>query len=130
MAAPSWSSRRPCRSTRWKRSISHVDFLIVKKGEKVTVDVPVVTEGELAPGGNLLETLLNTISVETEATHIPTEVTVSIAGLEAGATVHASDLVLPQGTTLAVDGETPVLQVVAPQAEELTAEAAAEGTEA
>ncbi|WP_329195866.1 MULTISPECIES: 50S ribosomal protein L25/general stress protein Ctc [unclassified Streptomyces] len=113
-----------------KRSISHVDFLIVKKGEKVTVDVPVVTEGELAPGGNLLETLLNTISVETEATHIPTEVTVSIAGLEAGATVHASDLVLPQGTTLAVDGETPVLQVVAPQAEEPAAEAAAEGTEA
>ncbi|MEU7066542.1 50S ribosomal protein L25/general stress protein Ctc [Streptomyces sp. NPDC053429] len=112
-----------------KRSISHVDFLIVKKGEKVTVDVPVVTEGELAPGGNLLETLLNTISVETEATHIPTEVTVSIAGLEAGATIHASDLVLPQGTTLAVDGETPVLQVVAPQAEEPAAEAA-EGTEA
>ncbi|MEV7521709.1 50S ribosomal protein L25/general stress protein Ctc [Streptomyces sp. NPDC091371] len=113
-----------------KRSISHVDFLIVKKGEKVTVDVPVVTEGELAAGGNLLETLLSTVSVEAEATHIPTEITVSIAGLEAGATVHASDLVLPAGTTLAVDGETAVLQVVAPQAEEPAAEAAAEGTEA
>ncbi|MET9886614.1 50S ribosomal protein L25/general stress protein Ctc [Streptomyces sp. NPDC006430] len=111
-----------------KRSLTHVDFLIVKKGEKVTVEVAVVTEGELAPGGNLLETLLNTISVETEATHIPTEVTVSIAGLEAGASIHAKDLVLPAGTTLAVDGETPVLQVVAPQAEESAAEA--EGTEA
>lgn len=112
-----------------KRSISHVDFLIVKKGEKVTVDVAIVTEGELAVGGNMLETLQNTISVEAEATHIPTEVTVSIAGLEAGATIHAKDLVLPAGTTLAVDGDVAVLQVVAPQAEEPAAEAA-EGTEA
>ncbi|MET9692724.1 50S ribosomal protein L25/general stress protein Ctc [Streptomyces sp. NPDC006514] len=112
-----------------KRSISHVDFLIVKKGEKVTVDVAIVTEGDLAAGGNLLETLQNTISVEAEATHIPTEVTVSIEGLEAGATIHASDLVLPAGTTLAVDGDIAVLQVVAPQAEEPAAEAA-EGTEA
>ncbi|KOG44022.1 50S ribosomal protein L25/general stress protein Ctc [Streptomyces sp. NPDC059558] len=112
-----------------KRSISHVDFLIVKKGEKVTVDVAIVTEGELAAGGNLLETLQNTISVEAEATHIPTEVTVSIEGLEAGATIHAKDLVLPTGTTLAVDGDIAVLQVVAPQAEEPAAEAA-EGEEA
>ncbi|MFF4852357.1 50S ribosomal protein L25/general stress protein Ctc [Streptomyces sp. NPDC001194] len=112
-----------------KRSISHVDFLIVKKGEKVTVEVAVVTEGELAPGANMLETLLNTITVEAEATHIPTEVTVSIAGLEAGASIHAKDLVLPAGTTLAVDGDTAVLQVVAPQAEEPAAEAA-EGEEA
>ncbi|MCC0097797.1 50S ribosomal protein L25/general stress protein Ctc [Streptomyces flavotricini] len=112
-----------------KRSISHVDFLIVKKGEKVTVEVAVVTEGDLAPGNNMLETLLNTITVEAEATHIPTEVTVSIAGLEAGASIHAKDLVLPAGTTLAVDGDTAVLQVVAPQAEEPAAEAA-EGDEA
>ncbi|MEV7544963.1 50S ribosomal protein L25/general stress protein Ctc [Streptomyces sp. NPDC089915] len=107
-----------------KRTLTHVDFLIVKKGEKVTVEVPVVTEGDLAAGGNLLETLLTTVAVEAEATHIPTEITVSIAGLEAGATVHASDLVLPAGTALAVDGETAVLQVVAPQAEEPAAEAA------
>ncbi|GHE55522.1 50S ribosomal protein L25/general stress protein Ctc [Streptomyces vinaceus] len=113
-----------------KRSVSHVDFLIVKKGEKVTVEVAVVTEGDLAPGNNMLETLLNTITVEAEATHIPTEVTVSIAGLEAGASIHAKDLVLPAGTTLAVDGETAVLQVVAPQAEEPAAEAATEGDEA
>ncbi|KIX78804.1 50S ribosomal protein L25/general stress protein Ctc [Streptomyces sp. JL4002] len=111
-----------------KRTLTHVDFLIVKKGEKVTVEVPVVTEGDLAAGGNLLETLLAAVSVEAEATHIPTEITVSIEGLEAGATVHASDLKLPAGTTLAVDGETAVLQVVAPQAEEPAAEA--EGDEA
>ncbi|MFF3861668.1 50S ribosomal protein L25/general stress protein Ctc [Streptomyces sp. NPDC002209] len=113
-----------------KRTLTHVDFLIVKKGEKVTVEVAVVTEGDLAAGNNMLETLLTTISVEAEATHIPTEVTVSIEGLEAGATIHASDLVLPAGTTLAVDGETAVLQVVAPQAEEPAAEAATEGAEA
>lgn len=76
----------------------------------------------------MLETLQNTISVEAEATHIPTEVTVSIAGLEAGDTIHAKDLVLPSGTTLAVDGDIAVLQVVAPQAEEPSAEA--EGEEA
>ncbi|MER5929644.1 50S ribosomal protein L25/general stress protein Ctc [Streptomyces sp. NPDC002054] len=114
-----------------KRTISHVDFLIVKKGEKVTVEVPVQTEGELAAGANMLETLLTTITVEAEATHLPEAVTVSIEGLEAGAAIHAKDLVLPKGTTLAVDGETAVLQVVAPQAEEPAAEAAeAEGTEA
>ncbi|THA81373.1 50S ribosomal protein L25/general stress protein Ctc [Streptomyces sp. A0592] len=109
-----------------KRTLTHVDFLIVKKGEKVVVEVPVVTEGDLAAGGNLLETLLTTISVEAEATHIPTEITVSIEGLEAGTAVHASDLKLPAGTTLAVDGETAVLQVVAPQAEEPAAEAEGE----
>ncbi|MFJ6797815.1 50S ribosomal protein L25/general stress protein Ctc [Streptomyces sp. NPDC091268] len=111
-----------------KRSLSHVDYLIVKKGETVTVDVAIVTEGELAAGGNMLETLQNTISVEAEATHIPTEVTVSIAGLQAGDTIHAKDLVLPTGTKLAVDGDIAVLQVVAPQAEEPAADA--EGTEA
>ncbi|MGW6708621.1 50S ribosomal protein L25/general stress protein Ctc [Streptomyces sp. NPDC054956] len=111
-----------------KRSVSHVDFLIVKKGEKVTVDVAIVTEGDLAAGGNMLETLQNTISVEAEATHIPTEVTVSIAGLEAGATIHAKDLVLPAGTTLAVDGDIAVLQVIGASTEEPAAEA--EGTEA
>ncbi|MER7733227.1 50S ribosomal protein L25/general stress protein Ctc [Streptomyces erythrochromogenes] len=109
-----------------KRTLTHVDFLIVKKGEKVVVEVPVVTEGDLAAGGNLLETLLTAVSVEAEATHIPSEITVSIEGLEAGATVHASDLKLPAGTALAVDGETAVLQVVAPQAEEPAAEAEGE----
>ncbi|MBW5483001.1 50S ribosomal protein L25/general stress protein Ctc [Streptomyces bambusae] len=111
-----------------KPVINHVDFLVVKRGEKVTVEVPVHTEGELAAGANMLETLLATITVEAEATHIPEAVTVSIEGLEAGAAIHAKDLVLPKGTTLAVDGETAVLQVVAPQAEEPAAEGA-EGEE-
>jgi len=106
----------------------HVDLLQVKSGEKVTVELPVHTEGELAPGGNLLEHVLNTLSVETEATHIPESVTVSVEGLEAGASIHAKDIKLPKGTTLSTDEDAVVLQVLAAQAEEAPAEA--EGDEA
>ncbi|MFI7099737.1 50S ribosomal protein L25/general stress protein Ctc [Streptomyces sp. NPDC050161] len=95
----------------------HVDFLAVKKGEKVTVEVPILTEGDLAPGANLLEHLLNTLPIEAEATHIPESVTVSIAGLNAGDSVQAKDITLPAGSTLAVDEDAVVLQVVAAQAE-------------
>lgn len=83
-----------------KGFIEHVDLLAVKRGEKVTVEVAVHTEGELAPGANLLENVLNTLTVEAEATNIPTSVTVSIEGLEAGASIHAKDVPLPSGTTL------------------------------
>jgi large subunit ribosomal protein L25 len=107
-----------------KGSLDHVDLLLVKRGEKVTVELPIVTEGELAPGGNLLEHVLNTLPVEAEATHIPQSVTISVAGLEAGASVHAKDVTLPAGTTLATDGDAVVLQVVSAQAEEAPAEAA------
>ncbi|MFI5663310.1 50S ribosomal protein L25/general stress protein Ctc [Streptomyces sp. NPDC051684] len=106
----------------------HVDLLQVKRGEKVTVELPIHTEGELAPGGNLLEHVLNTLSVETEATHIPESVTVSVEGLDAGASIHAKDITLPKGTTLATDEDAVVLQVLAAQAEEAPAEA--EGEEA
>lgn len=102
----------------------HVDLLVVKKGETVTVDVPIHTEGELAPGGNLLEHMLDALPVETEATHIPESFTVSVEGLEAGASIQAKDVTLPKGTALAVDGDTVVLQVVSTQAE-----APAEGEE-
>ncbi|MEV0123441.1 50S ribosomal protein L25/general stress protein Ctc [Streptomyces sp. NPDC050703] len=104
--------------------LTHVDLLLVNRGEKVTVEIPVQTEGELAPGSNLLEHVLNTLPVEAEATHIPTEVTVSIAGLEAGASVLAKDVPLPSGSTLAIDGDAVVLQVLAAQAEEAPAESA------
>ncbi|MET9290537.1 50S ribosomal protein L25/general stress protein Ctc [Streptomyces sp. NPDC003077] len=107
----------------------HVDFLAVQKGEKVTVEVPIHTEGDLAPGGNLLEHLVNTLAVEAEATHIPESVTVSIAGLDAGASIHAKDVTLPAGASLAVEGDTVLLQVVAAQAE-APAEAEGEGAEA
>ncbi|WP_329178393.1 MULTISPECIES: 50S ribosomal protein L25/general stress protein Ctc [unclassified Streptomyces] len=97
--------------------IEHVDLLSVKRGEKVTVEIPVTAEGELAPGGNLLEHVLNTLPVEAEATHIPEGVTVSVEGLEAGASILAKDIALPKGTTLAVDEDAVVIQVVSAQAE-------------
>ncbi|WP_431962883.1 50S ribosomal protein L25/general stress protein Ctc [Actinacidiphila sp. bgisy160] len=110
-----------------KGFLEHVDLLAVKRGEKVTVEVVVSTEGELAPGGNLLEHVLNALPVEAEATHIPDGVTVSIEGLEAGTSVLAKDIPLPKGTTLAVDEDTVVLQVVAAQAEAPAEGEAAEG---
>ncbi|MDT3397587.1 50S ribosomal protein L25/general stress protein Ctc [Streptomyces sp. B1866] len=100
-----------------KGFLEHVDLLVVKRGEKVTVEVPVHTEGELAPGGNLLEHVLNALPVEAEATHIPESVTVSVEGLNAGHSVLARDITLPSGTSLAVEEDAVVLQVVAAQAE-------------
>ncbi|MFF6948987.1 50S ribosomal protein L25/general stress protein Ctc [Streptomyces iakyrus] len=108
-----------------KGFLEHVDLLLVKRGEQVTVEIPVHTEGELAPGGFLLEHVLNALPVEAEATHIPESVTVSIEGLSAGDSVLAKDIKLPKGTTLTVEDDTVVLQVLAAQAEE-----APEGEEA
>ncbi|MFG2560556.1 50S ribosomal protein L25/general stress protein Ctc [Streptomyces sp. NPDC048496] len=113
-----------------KGDIEHVDLLTVKRGEKVNVEIAVHVEGELAPGGNLLEYVQNTLLVEAEATHIPESVTVSIAGLDAGDSIVAKDIPLPAGSVLAGDEDAVVLQVVSAQAEEPTAEAEAEGAEA
>jgi large subunit ribosomal protein L25 len=115
-----------------KRSLKHIDLLLVKRGEKVTVEIQINTEGELAPGGNLLEHILNTLPLEAEATHLPESVTISIAGLEAGNSILAKDITLPQGATLAIDPEAVVLQVVSAQVEapsetEESTEAASEG---
>ncbi|GLP71591.1 MULTISPECIES: 50S ribosomal protein L25/general stress protein Ctc [unclassified Streptomyces] len=112
-----------------KGFLEHVDLQLVKRGEQVNVEIYVQTEGELAPGGNLLEHVLNALPVEAEATHIPESVTVSVEGLTAGDSVLAKDIPLPKGTKLAVEEDTVVLQVLAAQAEESEGEAA-EGDEA
>ncbi|NUU20871.1 MAG: 50S ribosomal protein L25/general stress protein Ctc [Streptomycetaceae bacterium] len=111
-----------------KRHLEHVDLLLVKRGEKVTVDVPVHATGTVAPGG-LLETVLVALPIEAEATHLPESIEVSVEGLEAGQSVHAQDITLPAGATLAVDGDTVVLHVMVPAAAEAEAgeEEAAEG---
>ncbi|WP_151484017.1 50S ribosomal protein L25/general stress protein Ctc [Streptomyces albicerus] len=112
-----------------KGFLEHVDLLTVTRGEKVTVEVYVHTEGELAPGAFLLEHVLSTLTVEAEATHIPESVTVSIEGLEAGASILAKDIPLPEGTTLAIDEDAVVLQVLSAQAEEPTEESGEETAE-
>ncbi|EFL00477.1 MULTISPECIES: 50S ribosomal protein L25/general stress protein Ctc [unclassified Streptomyces] len=109
-----------------KGFLEHVDLLLVKRGEKVQVDIPVLAEGELAPGQFLLEYVLNSLPVEAEATHIPEQLTVSVAGLEAGASIEAKDIKLPEGVSLAVEPDAVVIQVLAAQAEEAPAEGAAE----
>ncbi|SDL04911.1 50S ribosomal protein L25/general stress protein Ctc [Streptomyces indicus] len=126
LAIPKSVSRDPL-----KGFLEHVDLLLVKRGEKVNVEIPVHTEGELAAGGNLLEHVLNALPVEAEATHIPESVSVSVEGLEAGASILAKDIKLPSGVTLAIDEDAVVLQVLAAQAEEPAAEGAeGEGDEA
>ncbi|MER7478577.1 50S ribosomal protein L25/general stress protein Ctc [Streptomyces sp. NPDC126510] len=113
-----------------KGFLEHVDLLLVKRGERVNVDIYVHTEGELAPGGFLLEHVLNALPVEAEATHIPESVTVSIEGLAAGDSILAKDITLPKGTTLAVEEDAVVLQVLAAQAEEAAEGEETEGEEA
>jgi large subunit ribosomal protein L25 len=105
-----------------KGSVEHVDLIRVRLGEKVTVDIPVTVTGELAPDGMLDQQLVQ-ISVEAEATHIPTGVEVDIEGMRVGDAVHAGDLRLPAGSTLAVESDVLVLHVIAaPTAEQMEAE--------
>jgi large subunit ribosomal protein L25 len=95
------------------------DPLLVRRGEKVTVEVPVVTVGDIASGG-LLEHTLNTLSIEAEATNIPGSIEVSVEGLEVGAQVLAKDIVLPKGASLVTDGEHVVIHLLSsPTAEEM-----------
>jgi large subunit ribosomal protein L25 len=95
-----------------KGFIEHVDLLVVRRGEKVVVDVPVHVEGEAGPE-TVVQQELTTLSVEAEATHIPASLTASVEGLEAGAQLAASDVQLPSGVTLAGDPEQLVVVVSA-----------------
>ncbi len=100
-----------------KGFVKHVDLLVVKKGEKVTVEIPVTLTGEIAPGG-VLNQELTQVEVETEATHIPEGVEVDVDGLEVGSQVTVADLPLPAGTTLSSDPETLVLTISAERTDE------------
>jgi large subunit ribosomal protein L25 len=112
-----------------KGYVEHVDLLLVRRGEKVTVDIPLTVTGEVAPDG-LLDQQLVQISVETEATHIPTGIEVDVEGLTIGTQVTAGELVLPRGTTLAVEPDILVLHVTAaPTAAQIDAELGTEAPE-
>jgi large subunit ribosomal protein L25 len=102
-----------------KRYIEHVDLLLVRRGEKVTVEVPIVVNGEPVPG-TLVTQDLTTLQIEVEALHIPDQLELSIEGVHAGTQILASQVALPAGATLATDPEALVVAVnVAPTAEEL-----------
>jgi large subunit ribosomal protein L25 len=105
-----------------KGHLEHIDFVEVKKGEKVTVEVPVHVIGESKPDA-MTVTELNTVSLEAEATNIPEYIEVSVDDAEVGFHVLAKDLVLPTGSLLLTDDEALVVNVVhAPTAEEVEAE--------
>jgi large subunit ribosomal protein L25 len=92
--------------------LEHVDLIEVRSGEKVTVEIPVRVTGEVFSGG-LLDQQMVQISVEAEATHLPNGVDVDVEGMEVGTAVHAKDIALPEGTTLATDPDALVLHVLA-----------------
>jgi large subunit ribosomal protein L25 len=94
-----------------KNIIEHVDLILVRQGEKVTVEVPIRVTGEIFPG-NLLDQQLVQITLEAEATNIPRGIDVDVKGMELGAAVHASDLKLPPGVILQVEPDTLVLHVI------------------
>jgi large subunit ribosomal protein L25 len=112
-----------------KGFIEHLDLIVVRKGEKVTVDIPVHLYGEPDPDA-LIVTETSTISVEAEATNIPEYVEVSIEGLTVGDTVTAKDLKVPAGSTVLLDDDALIVNVThaptAAEVEEELAEAEAE----
>ncbi len=110
--------------------IEHVDLIEVRRGEKVTVEIPIRVSGEVFPGALLNQQLVQ-LAVEAEATNLPNGVDVDVEGMEVGAAVHAKDIALPSGTTLATDPEALVLQVIAAPTVDLgEAPAAADGAAA
>jgi large subunit ribosomal protein L25 len=117
LALPKAVQRDPIRG-----SVEHVDLLLVRSGEKVTVEIPINVIGEVDPDG-LLDQQLVQIALEAEATHIPPGVDVNVEGMTVGQAVHASDLELPRGASLAVEPDILVLHVIAaPTAAQIDAE--------
>jgi len=123
LALPKAIQRDPIRDT-----FDHVDLLIVRRGEKVTVDIPVLLTGEPARN-TLVMTEHDRLSVLADATRLPDRLEVSIEGLDAGSRVTAADVTLPEGVELAADPETVVAVVAAAPTEEQMAGETAEAAE-
>jgi large subunit ribosomal protein L25 len=125
LALPKSIQRDPVRGI-----IEHVDLILVRRGERITVEIVIQVAGDAVSGG-LMNQELTTLSVTAEATNIPTSVEVSIEGLEIGSAIHASQIELPEGVEIAGDPEQTVLHIVAaPTAEQLESEGGGEAEEA
>ncbi|WP_018351733.1 50S ribosomal protein L25/general stress protein Ctc [Longispora albida] len=125
LALPKALQRDPIKDT-----IDHVDLLIVKQGEKVTVEVPVHVTGTAA-SGTLVSIEHTTLTLSAEATHLPDSVEVSIEGAEAGTHITAGQITLPKGAELGIDADALIVNVTAsPTAADLEGEAPAEAAEA
>lgn len=101
-----------------KRIVEHLDLLTVRSGEKVTVDVFIHVEGELAPGA-VMNLEHNSVEVEAEATHLPDSLTVSVEGRTVGEHIYASDIVLPKGVTLLIEEDTLIVNISEPTVQDL-----------
>jgi large subunit ribosomal protein L25 len=101
-----------------RQIIEHIDLIVVRKGEKVTVDVYIHIEGDAAPGTTVNQDA-NTISLEAEATHIPESIVVSIEGAEDGTQIFAKDIPLPAGSSLLSDPEQLVVAISASAVQDL-----------
>src|ERR1700722_5177902 len=124
LALPKAVQRHPI-----KGEVEHVDLIEVRRGEKVTVEIPVRLSGNVFPGG-LLDQQLVQIAVLAEATHLPDGVDVDVEGMEVGTAVHAKDIALPSGTTLATDPDALVLHVTTMPTVDLGEAEVAEGAAA
>jgi len=118
LALPKAVQRDPLKGT-----IEHVDLVVVRSGEKVTVEVPIRVAGDVFSGGILDQQLIQ-ISIQAEATSIPDGIDVDVEGMVVGTAVHAKDLVLPAGATLETDPDALVLHVLSASVEEPAAETA------
>jgi large subunit ribosomal protein L25 len=125
LALPKSIQRDPVRG-----NIEHLDLILVRRGERIVVEILINVEGAVVSGG-LLEQSLTTLSVTADATNIPSAVAISIDGLEIGSAIHASDVKLPEGVELSGDPELLVVHVVAaPTAEQMASEGSGEAAEA
>lgn len=122
-----------------RRTVTHIDFQVVNLNEEITVDVPIVLEGEargVLVNDGLVEQSLNTLSVSTTPRNIPDNITYDVSDLQIGDVVRVGDLVLPNGVTTTLDPETPVVSGVfvaeepEPEVEEAEGEEGAEGEDA
>lgn len=105
-----------------KGFLEHIDLILVRKGEKVTVEIPVHLNGEPGPDA-LVVTEHSTVTVEAEATHIPEFIEISIEGAEVGTQIFVKDLEVPKGSTILADEDVLIVNIThAPTAEEVEAE--------
>jgi large subunit ribosomal protein L25 len=95
-------------------AVEHVDLILVRRGEQVTIEVPIIVTGALIPDGFLDQQLVS-LSISAEATHIPQSIEVSIQDLAIGQTIHASQVKLPEGSTLQTDPEAVVVHITGAQ---------------
>jgi large subunit ribosomal protein L25 len=108
-----------------KQTIDHIDLIVVRRGEKVRIDVPVQLTGEVRSSDVLLNHDLTSITVEADATALPRGFEVDVSGIEVGTSIFVRDIELPEGVTLVTDEDALIVSGnAAPTAEQLDAELA------